>query len=479
MKTGPDTAPVPAGDLAPTFTSSLEHAPMNASWTLDLFPARWRARYDRDFRRTLNTHPASIADTVDLVLGAGAAHLRQDSTGNSVEQDHKPFPGRGEFPREHPLWMVVLWSHLSLFIAVNVVLAIVNLLASPDTIWFPYALWGWGVALAVHVGITWPGRKWLRANALVTGVVSAGLIGINVAQGGDAWSMWPIWALLSVLAVHALWATNRVGDFGAHLLLVLFAGLELTGVAIFQRDGDLFRELTITLGYFLATVVVHGMYRFAKPTLLQAHVVLFALIGGLLVADSLTVDGARWFVYPLMGWSVLLGAHALLSRRLSRTPEGAWEASMLEALEQGNESSPEGAAARLVSRRRGFRAHLVVFGIGAATLGVLNVLSMDTGWWIVWPLSIWLVLLAAHAGMILFSRYPNLGLWVGGGAAASVWIYVLDRSTGGGPWWFWPVGAWAVLIPVIASLNIDLLALVASNEDERDQRSDRSASECA
>jgi hypothetical protein len=475
-RTGQNMAPVPAGIMPAPIPPLLEHAPMNASWTLDLFPARWRARYDRDFRRTLNTHPASIADTVDLVLGAGAAHLRQDRGPREAGRDHKPFPGRSEFPREHPLWMVALWSHLSLFIAVNMVLVIINLLATPGTIWFPYALWGWGIALAVHIGITWPGREWLQANALVTGVVSAGLIGIDMAQGGDAWSVWPIWALVSVLAVHALWATNRVGDFGAHLLLVMFAGLELAGVAIFQRDGDLFREFTITLGYFLATVVVHGMYRFGNPTLLQAHAVLFALIGGLLVADSLTVDGARWFVYPLMGWSVLLGAHALLSRRLSRTPEGAWESSMLEALEQGSDASPEGAAARVRSRRRGFRAHLVVFGIGAATLGVLNLLSMDTGWWIVWPLSIWLVLLAAHAGMLLISRYPNLGLWIGGGAAASAWIYVLDRSTGGGPWWFWPVGVWAVLTPIIASLNIDLLALVASNESEPERRSDRSAS---
>lgn len=452
---------------------------MNASWTLDLFPARWRARYERDFRRTLNTHSASIADTVDLVLGAGAAHLRQDRGPRDAEPRHKPFPARSEFPREHPLWMVALWGHLSLFIAVNVVLVIINLLVSRDTIWFPYTLWGTSVALALHVGITWPGREWLRANALVTTVVSFGLIGINIAQGGDAWSVWPVWALLSLLAVHALWATNRVGDFGAHLLLVLFAGLELAGVAIIQRDGDLFRDLTITAGYLLATVVVHAMYRFANPTLLQAHTALFVLINGLLMADSLAEGGSRWFVYPLIAWSIILGAHALLNRRLRGTPEGVWEASMLRALEQGGESSPAGAAARMRSRRRGFRAHLVVFAIGTVTLGVLNLFSMGAGWWSVWPLSVWLVLLAGHAGMVAFSRYPNLGLWVAGGAAASTWIYVLDRSTGGGPWWFWPVGVWAVLTPIIAALNIDLLALVASVEREPDRRPDTSASKRA
>ncbi len=449
---------------------------MNASWTLDLFPARWRARYDRDFRRTLNTHPASIADTVDLVLGAGAAHLRQDRGPRHDEQDHKPFPARSEFPREHHLWMVALWGHLSLFIAVNVVLVIINLLVSRDNLWFPYVLWGTSVALAVHIGITWPGRDWLRANALVTSVVSIGLVGINVAQGGAPWSLWVVWALSSVLAVHALWATNRVDDFGAHLLLVMFTGLELAAVVIVQRDGDLFRDLTITMGYLLASVVVHAMYRFANPTLLQAHVALFALINGLLIADSLAEGGSRWFVYPLVAWSIILGAHAVLNRRLSATPEGAWEASMLRALEQGSDPSTEGAAARLRSRRRGFRAHCVVFGVGAVTLGVLNLLSMGAGWWIVWPLSIWLVLVAGHAGMVLLPRYPNLGLWVMGGAAASTWIYILDRTTGGGPWWFWPVAVWAVLTPVIASLNIDLLALVASNEREADPGSDRSAS---
>ncbi len=453
---------------------------MNASWTLDLFPTRWRARYDRDFRRTLNTHPASIADTVDLVLGAGAAHLRRDNRpSNSSEPDHKPFPARSEFPREHPLWMVAFWGHLSLFIAVNVVLVIVNLLATPDNLWFPYALWGTSVALAVHAGITWPGREWLRANALVTSVVSVGLVGINIAQGGNPWSLWVVWALMSVLAVHALWATDRVDDFGAHLLLVLFAGLELAAVVLVQRDGELFRDLSITMGYLLATVAVHALYRFSNPTLLQAHVVLFALFGGLLATDSLAEDGSRWFVYPLVAWSIILGAHALLTRRLSATPEGAWETSMLRALEQGGEASAEGAAARMRSRRRGFRAHLVLFSIGAVTFGVLNLFSMGAGWWSVWPLSVWLVLLAGHAGMVLFSRYPNLGLWVVGGAAASTWIYVLDRSTGGGPWWFWPVAVWAVLTPVIASLNIDLLALVASNEREPKRRPDRSASERA
>jgi hypothetical protein len=40
--------------------------------------------------------------------------------------------------------------HLIIYVAVNVLLLVVNLLTSPDKLWFYWPLLGWGIGLAGH-----------------------------------------------------------------------------------------------------------------------------------------------------------------------------------------------------------------------------------------------------------------------------------------------------------------------------------------
>lgn len=42
------------------------------------------------------------------------------------------------------------YRHLAIYVAVNVLLVVINLLTSPETLWFIWALLGWGIAIVVH-----------------------------------------------------------------------------------------------------------------------------------------------------------------------------------------------------------------------------------------------------------------------------------------------------------------------------------------
>ena len=52
--------------------------------------------------------------------------------------------------RKQMLEIKGFYSHLTVYILVNAGLAILNLLTSPDHIWFVWPLFGWGIGLASH-----------------------------------------------------------------------------------------------------------------------------------------------------------------------------------------------------------------------------------------------------------------------------------------------------------------------------------------
>ena len=57
------------------------------------------------------------------------------------------------------------YQHLTIYLLVNTFLAIVNLAASPNRIWFPWPLLGWGIGLLAHaasvfVHHTFWGKDW-------------------------------------------------------------------------------------------------------------------------------------------------------------------------------------------------------------------------------------------------------------------------------------------------------------------------------
>lgn len=45
------------------------------------------------------------------------------------------------------------YVHAAVFVFVNAILAIVNLLASPQSFWFLWGLLGWGIGLCAHAAI--------------------------------------------------------------------------------------------------------------------------------------------------------------------------------------------------------------------------------------------------------------------------------------------------------------------------------------
>lgn len=439
---------------------------MNATWMLDLYPTAWRRRHEAAVHPALEAADVDVAGAIDLVVGAANAHLRPDpswpreDTGPAVEE---PAPGARD-PRRTTLWTIFLMGHVSLYIVVNAILAVINLLVEPGNPWFLYPLWGWGIALAAHVGITYSGKSWLLAHALVSITVSLGLAGIDLTQGASGWSIWVTWALMSLLAVHALHARGRIGDFGAHVLATILGGLELLAVAVIEPS--VLPDLTISMGYWLVGLLVHALYRFGQPTLLQAHLASFAAMNALFALSSSWEDDALWFIYPLVAWSVLLAAHAILAFQARQGRSEAWEDTMLVAIEAGDPPSPEGRQAWKRLHRWSVAAHAGLFGAGIAIFGLLNLLSTDGGPWLVWPISVWLVLFCAHLGVIAVADAPGLGAHLLGGGAAAIWIFVLDMQTGGNTWWFWPVGVWALGTLIVVPLTVDLLQAV-NNQQHR------------
>ena len=57
------------------------------------------------------------------------------------------------------------WVHLSVYVMVNLFLAALNLVTSPNILWFIFPALGWGIGLAAH-GLTvfgfgsWFGQDW-------------------------------------------------------------------------------------------------------------------------------------------------------------------------------------------------------------------------------------------------------------------------------------------------------------------------------
>lgn len=65
--------------------------------------------------------------------------------------------------RRHVERRIGFFIHLSVFVAVNGGLALLNLLLVPQRVWFPWPLFGWGIGLLFHalaVFLHAPGAAW-------------------------------------------------------------------------------------------------------------------------------------------------------------------------------------------------------------------------------------------------------------------------------------------------------------------------------
>ena len=55
------------------------------------------------------------------------------------------------------------YIHLTVFVIVNLGLFSINMITSPETLWFIWPLMGWGIAIALHalrVFVERPGSSW-------------------------------------------------------------------------------------------------------------------------------------------------------------------------------------------------------------------------------------------------------------------------------------------------------------------------------
>jgi hypothetical protein len=418
---------------------------MNATWLLSLYPRSWRDGHEPAFRGELERRPATFVDVLDLGLGALDAHLRTEDDPPRVTPDRPTAGIAGAQPSA--IWMSSLFGHVAVFIAVNVILAVINLLTDRSTIWFPYALWGTGIALLLHITLTFPGRDFLQAHALLASWIGAGLVGIDIATGDPTWSVWVIWPMASLVVTHALRSRRVIDDFGVHALLTLLGGLELLAVAIVTPASG--GDLAMTAGYALVALLAHAMVRFGRARLLPVHLAVFVLVNTLLLIENVQEGGDWWVQYPIVGWSILLAMHILVGRRSpeeTAIPDHAGAAIARFA----DRSALSPATRRLQS----FLTHAALFGIATIGFLVMFLISRDDGPWMIWPLGVWLVALNAHAGVLLMPDRPLFAINLFGGATVALGLAAIDASTDGGPWAYWPIAGWLVVLAMHAGIGL-------------------------
>jgi hypothetical protein len=408
---------------------------MNASWMLHLYPRAWRERYEDEFRAMLDGSASTPSDMLDMLSGAVDAHLRPqvETAGGkpSPRISRSTSPGQGS--------QAFFFAHMAFFIILNAVLFIINGLVSRDTWWAWYSLWGTAMVLVIHGGITFPWRSYFGAHLALYGVLNTGLVVINISNGGPAWSVWPVVTLGVLLVSHGLLAFGRISLFRAHVLATALATLELLVVPFVVNDAGV-ASLLLSAAQLWVLVLAHWLVRFQRVSLFTAHLVTFIGMGSLLTLSNAADDSGIWWVrYPLVAWGILLAAHALLTSRRDRSTGSERASMMLGDLGVRAKESPR------QRHRRVFGFHVGSFVLGSIILVVLDLMDRPSEWWSGWPIGVWLVILAMHAGWVLMPR-RLAGAHLVGWVAGSVALIQIDVMTDGGPWWQWPVLWWGVVV---------------------------------
>ena len=66
-----------------------------------------------------------------------------------------------EQAKEHIDSLKAFYGHLASFVGVNLFLFMMNMIDSPDSIWFIYPMFGWGIGLISHAfSVFWTGPDW-------------------------------------------------------------------------------------------------------------------------------------------------------------------------------------------------------------------------------------------------------------------------------------------------------------------------------
>lgn len=409
---------------------------MNASILLSLYPREWRARYEAEFRAMLEDHPPSAMQALDIALGALDAHRRAGPSPAGEPPPRSASPGQREGLR------TAVFAHLALFIAVMSILALINVAFTPGNWWVLYPLWAWGTVLATHTAATFQWKGLLGAHAVFYLGLNAGLIGINIAQGGGPWSIWPVLGLGVPLVAHALIALGGVSLLRAQAVATGL-GIGLLALVAIVTGGEALAGAVTSAALIGILLVAHGLKRNLGWDLLRTHVFVYVASLAVLLLDNLIADPGEWWVqYPAAMWTMLLVGHALIAYR-RRTWSGSWEHELLEEL--GARGEPE-RQKRLVST---LWTHVYLFLTASVGFILLDLLSGE-GTWAAWPIGVWYALLAVHAGYVLSPR-RWIGMLFFGWVAGSAGLIAIDLVTGDGDaWWYWPVMWSAVAVATLA-----------------------------
>lgn len=123
----------------------------------------------------------------------------------------------------------------------------------------------------------------------------------------------------------------------------------------------------------------------------------------------------------------------------------------------------ESAFAQVIQRhlrtRRGLLMHGFLFAVVAVDLLILYILTNGITSWTIWPMGVWAVILASHAGSSIV-RSGFFGIHLFGGAAICAGLVVINIIYGGAGWWaIWPILAWLFSLVIHLPFAYDLITL--------------------
>ena len=116
------------------------------------------------------------------------------------------------------------------------------------------------------------------------------------------------------------------------------------------------------------------------------HLAAYVVVNALLIVINLTRDPSDlWFVWPLFGWGIGIGAHGLALFLHSHEAQGGIYADHAV---------------------RGFIVHAYVYVGVNILLFILNIMDTPHKLWFIWPLAGWGIGLAVH-GFLVFRGHDN------------------------------------------------------------------------
>ena len=184
-------------------------------------------------------------------------------------------------------WATTAFIHSVVFITVNVYLIVINLIYTPNILWFPYALIGWGIGLGTHILIA---RAVNREKEKEREIKKTKVI------------LFLQWSLMIHLFIY----------------LMVLAIISITIISNGENAGALFHTamgwgIGIAIHSAIYYVVIKPIKRFWDYTAF-IHLITYIAVGVYLVLLNIFYSPAvLWSPIALGGWGIGIGFHILLA----------------------------------------------------------------------------------------------------------------------------------------------------------------------